>query len=58
MVLSLDFDSKIFKKDVIEVADGKESVVKGGRDLFPERRNGVLTGLVFLLKDLFGEFLF
>lgn len=35
MVLSLDFDSKIFKKDVIDVADGKESVVKGGRDLFP-----------------------
>lgn len=35
MVLSLDFDSKVFKKDVIDVADGKESVVKGGRDLFP-----------------------
>jgi len=35
MVMSLDFDSKIFRKDVIEVADGKESVVKGGRDLFP-----------------------
>lgn len=35
MVLSLDFDSKVFKKDVINVADGKESVVKGGRDLFP-----------------------
>lgn len=35
MVMSLDFDSKIFKKDVIDVADGKESVVKGGRDLFP-----------------------
>lgn len=35
MVMSLDFDSKIFKKNVIEVADGKESVVKGGRDLFP-----------------------
>lgn len=35
MVMSLDFDSKIFRKDVIEVTDGKESVVKGGRDLFP-----------------------
>jgi ketol-acid reductoisomerase len=35
MVMSLDFDSQVFKKDVIEVADGKESVVKGGRDLFP-----------------------
>ena len=35
MVMSLDFDSKIFTKDVIAVADGKESVVKGGRDLFP-----------------------
>lgn len=35
MVMSLDFDSKIFDKHVIEVADGKESVVKGGRDLFP-----------------------
>ena len=35
MVMSLDFDSKIFTKDVIDVADGKESVVKGGRDLFP-----------------------
>ena len=35
MVMSLDFDSKLFTKDVIDVADGKESVVKGGRDLFP-----------------------
>lgn len=35
MVMSLDFDSKIFTKDVIKVADGKESVVRGGRDLFP-----------------------
>ena len=35
MVMSLDFNSKIFKKDVIDVGDGKESVVKGGRDLFP-----------------------
>ena len=35
MVMSLDFDSKIFRKDVISVAGGKESVVKGGRDLFP-----------------------
>lgn len=35
MVMSLDFDSKIFNKDVIEVGDGRESVIKGGRDLFP-----------------------
>jgi len=35
MVMSLDFDSKVFSKDVIEVANGKESVVKGGRDKFP-----------------------
>ncbi len=35
MVMSLDFDSKVFAKTVIEVAGGKESVVKGGRDLFP-----------------------
>ena len=35
MVMSLDFDSKIFNKDVIAVGDGKESVIKGGRDLFP-----------------------
>ena len=35
MVMSLDFDSKIFSKDVIQVGDGKESVIKGGRDLFP-----------------------
>ncbi|MBD3649110.1 MAG: ketol-acid reductoisomerase, partial [Pseudomonadales bacterium] len=33
--MSLDFDSKLFTKDVIEVADGKESVIKGGRDKFP-----------------------
>lgn len=35
MVMSLDFDSSIFEKTVIDVADGKESVVKGGRDKFP-----------------------
>lgn len=35
MVMSLDFDSKVFNKDVISVADSNESVVKGGRDLFP-----------------------
>lgn len=35
MVMSLDFDSNVFSKNVINVADGKESVVKGGRDLFP-----------------------
>jgi ketol-acid reductoisomerase len=35
MVMSLDFDSKIFKKQVIELKGGKESVVQGGRDLFP-----------------------
>ena len=34
MVMSLDFESKVFKKDVITVADGTEAVVKGGRDLF------------------------
>ena len=34
MVMSLDFDSQVFTKDVITVADGKESVVKGGRHLF------------------------
>ena len=36
MVMSLDFESKIFKKEMIEVAEGKESVVKGGRHLFPK----------------------
>ena len=35
MVMSLDFDSNVFTKNIIEVADGKESVVKGGRNLFP-----------------------
>jgi ketol-acid reductoisomerase len=35
MVMSLDFDSKVFNKDVISVADSHESVVQGGRDLFP-----------------------
>ncbi len=35
MVMSLDFNSNIFEKNVINVADGQESVVKGGRDLFP-----------------------
>lgn len=35
MVMSLDFDSKVFKKDVISVADSNESVVQGGRNLFP-----------------------
>lgn len=35
MVMSLDFDSKIFDKNVITVAGSNESVVKGGRDLFP-----------------------
>ncbi len=35
MVMSLDFDSRIFEKTVITVAGGKESVVKGGRDKFP-----------------------
>jgi ketol-acid reductoisomerase len=35
MVMSLDFDSKVFNKKVIEVKGGKESVIKGGRDLFP-----------------------
>ena len=34
MVMSLDFESKVFTKDVITVADGTEAVVKGGRDLF------------------------
>ena len=34
MVMSLDFESKVFKKDVITVADDTEAVVKGGRDLF------------------------
>ena len=35
MVMSLDFDSQIFTKAVISVADGTESVVQGGRHLFP-----------------------
>ncbi|MDZ7685939.1 MAG: hypothetical protein U5O39_13785 [Gammaproteobacteria bacterium] len=35
MVMSLDFDSQIFDKTVIDVAGGTESVVKGGRDKFP-----------------------
>ena len=36
MVMSLDFDSQVFTKDVIAVADGQESVVKGGRHLFDQ----------------------
>jgi ketol-acid reductoisomerase len=35
MVMSLDFDSNTFEKQVFELKGGKESVVKGGRDLFP-----------------------
>ncbi len=35
MVMSLDFNSSVFTKDVIAVADVKESVVKGGQNLFP-----------------------
>jgi ketol-acid reductoisomerase len=31
----LDFTSKVFKKEVLEVAGTKEYVVRGGRDLFP-----------------------
>lgn len=31
----LDFESKVFKKDVLNVAGGREYVVRGGRDLFP-----------------------
>jgi len=36
MAMSLDFDSQVFTKDVIAVADGQESVVKGGRHLFDQ----------------------
>ncbi len=32
---SLDFQSKVFKKEVLEVGGTKEYVVRGGRDLFP-----------------------
>lgn len=35
MAMSLDFNSNIFEKMVFELKGGKESVVKGGRDLFP-----------------------
>jgi ketol-acid reductoisomerase len=35
MVMSLDFDSNTFEKQVFELKGGKESVVKGGRNLFP-----------------------
>eukprot|EP00741_Cyanophora_paradoxa_P004127 tig00000769_g4008.t1 len=31
----LDFDSKIFTKEVIQLADTQESIVRGGRNLFP-----------------------
>ena len=31
----LDFQSKVFKKEVLEVNGTKEYVVRGGRDLFP-----------------------
>src|SRR5262252_838842 len=31
----LDFQSKVFKKEVLEVGGTKEYVVRGGRDLFP-----------------------
>ncbi len=35
MVMSLDFDSDTFEKQALALKGGKESVVKGGRDLFP-----------------------
>ena len=33
--MSLDFDSKIFEKRVVELQGGRESVIQGGRNLFP-----------------------
>jgi ketol-acid reductoisomerase len=36
MPLELDFESKVFDKKVIDVAGQKESVIVGGRDLFPK----------------------
>ncbi len=36
MPLALDFESKVFDKKVIDVSGNKESVVVGGRDLFPK----------------------
>ena len=35
MATDLDFESKVFEKKVIEVGGRKESIVVGGRDLFP-----------------------
>ncbi len=35
MAMSLDFDSKIFEKQVFELPGGRESVIQGGRNLFP-----------------------
>ena len=32
---ALDFNSKVFEKKVIQIGDAKESVVVGGRNLFP-----------------------
>ena len=33
--MKLNFESSIFKKERIQVGDGEEFIVRGGRDLFP-----------------------
>lgn len=33
--MSLDFQSNVFKKETIQLAENAESIIKGGRDLFP-----------------------
>ncbi|MEY2566277.1 MAG: ketol-acid reductoisomerase [Actinomycetota bacterium] len=35
MVAALDFETKIFEKEVVDVGGTKEAVVRGGRHLFP-----------------------
>jgi len=34
-VQELDFESSVFTKELITVADHTEAIVRGGRDLFP-----------------------
>ncbi len=42
--MKLDFETKVFKKEVIQIGDTSESVVRGGRHLFP-LLSKALTGI-------------
>jgi ketol-acid reductoisomerase len=35
MSAGLDFETKVFEKEVVDVGGSKEAVVRGGRHLFP-----------------------